>query len=367
MPDYLRYSDDLETPEADETEVIRKIIDVHANGMHTVRAEHGGDAGHSVRISHAKAHGFAKGELVIDANLPPELAQGLFATPGRHAVIVRMATVPGELLDDRQVSPARGFSVKVMDVPGPKLPGHEGSTTQDFVFNTGKAFLTGTAKAFLAAFTFNAEVVPHLPDVTKGIASVASRATNAALNVFGLNAAKLDFYGHPKYHPLSEAYYSQVPLRYGDYVAKMSFTPANAELKELYELPLAIEDENGLRTATVAYFKTHAAVFDVNVQLAVDETTTPIENAAKEWPEDVTPYRRVAQLVLPPQNAFDPARQDFVDFNLSFSPAHSLAAHRPLGSIMRARLATYPVLAKMRREENGKPQVEPSSVGQIPG
>ena len=52
--------------------------------------------------------------------------------------------------------------------------------------------------------------------------SATSRATNAALNAVGLNSANLDFFGHPPFHPLAEAYYTQAPLRYGNYVAKLA-------------------------------------------------------------------------------------------------------------------------------------------------
>ena len=47
------------------------------------------------------------------------------------------------------------------------------------------------------------------------------------LNAVGLNSGKVDFYGHPKFHPMAEAYYSQTAYRYGDYVAKFAVIPAN--------------------------------------------------------------------------------------------------------------------------------------------
>ena len=363
MPNYVRYSDDVETFAADEAETFQKIVDVMAKGMHNVKPK----AGEAVRVSHSKAHGFVKGELIVDADLPPELAQGLFARAGSHPVIVRLATVPGENLDDRKVSTPRGMAIKVLNAEGPKLPGHEGSTTQDFVLDTGKAFLVGTADAFLQAFKPNALIAPHLPEAAKGVTSAVSLATNKVLNAVGLNSAKLDFYGHPKYHPLAEAYYSQCAIRYGDYVAKLSITPANPALEALYERVLDITDENGLRLATVEYFRTNDAVYDVNIQLCTDTETMPVEDASVEWPEDQSPYRRVAKLVLPAQNAYDPARQDVVDHQMSFSPAHSLAAHRPLGSIMRARMAVYPALANMRRSENANKPLEPSDITQVPG
>jgi len=57
-------------------------------------------------------------------------------------------------------------------------------------------------------------------------------------------------------------------------------------------------------------------------------------------------------LAIPAQSVFDPAREAFFE-DLSFSPAHSLAAHQPLG-INRARLVVYKVLADLRHRENGK-------------
>ncbi len=158
-----------------------------------------------------------------------------------------------------------------------------------------------------------------------------------------------------------------MPIRYGEYVAKLAVLPANPDLQALFEKKIELTDENGLRTAVVNYFRNHGATYNVGVQLCTDLDKMPIEDATVEWPEDLSPYRLVAKLVLPPQNAFDPARQKVVDYNVAYDPAHSLAAHRPLGSIMRARLAAYPALSKARHQENNEPILEPTSLDQIPG
>jgi len=102
------------------------------------------------------------------------------------------------------------------------------------------------------------------------------------------------------------------------------------------------------------------------VQLCTDLERMPVEDASVPWPEDESPYVAVARLVLPPQNAYSPARQAFFDDVLSFQPAHALQAHRPLGSLMRARLATYQALSAYRHEQNHQKQVEPYSVDQVP-
>jgi hypothetical protein len=125
------------------------------------------------------------------------------------------------------------------------------------------------------------------------------------------------------------------------------------------------EDEDGLRTAVTRFFRRHGAEYEVAVQLCVDLDRMPVENPTAEWPEDESPYVPVARIALPPQEAFSAARQQFDD-NLSFCPAHSLAAHRPLGSVNRARLRAYRALGTGRRAENGRPVNEPRSIAEMP-
>ena len=351
---YVRFSDAVETVEPDEEELFDRIVGVMASGGKRVRERHG----RALRTSHAKPHGLLRGELRVEGGLPPELRQGLFAESRSYPVAVRMAQVPGELLDDRSVSTPRGMAIKVFDVPGQKLPQHAGETTQDFVLDTGKAFISATARTFLGAIS-GTEAATPLPEAAKAAVSTASRATNAALNAVGLNSAKLDFYGHPPRHPLAEAYYSQCAFRYGDYIAKLAVIPDMPELRRLAEEELHLEDENGLRNAVAEYLRDRPAEFVVAVQLCTDLDRMPVEDASTEWPEDESPYRPVARLVLPPQPAHDAERESSIDEAMSFCPSHSLTAHRPLGSIMRARIHAYEVLGRKRREINGRPIVEP--------
>jgi hypothetical protein len=226
-------------------------------------------------------------------------------------------------------------------------------------------FIAPGAKAFLVAISAT-ELAAPMPDAVKQAVSTTSRATNAALHAVGLDSAKLDFFGHPVRHPLAEAYYSQTPIRYGDYIAKLRVTPDTPGLRALREETFKPQDENGLRTAVVAFFRDNPAEFEIGIQLCTDLDRMPVENATVEWPEDESPYRPVARLILPPQIAYSPARRAFVDEELLFCPAHSLAAHRPLGSIMRARMRAYEVLGQARQEQNGRPTREPRSIAEMP-
>ena len=360
MSDFLMYRDDLEVIAPDEEETEQKIVAMMTDGMNLAKEKYG----RAVRISHAKAHALLKGELVVEDGLPPELAQGMFAKPGRYQVLVRMAQAPGELLDDSKLSTDRGMSVKVLGVQGPKLDGHTGET-QDWVFDVGKQFLAGGMKEFLQAFKPNAEIAPKLSDSVKGAVSTVARATNSVLNAVGANSEKLGFYGHPIVHPASEEYFSQTAYRYGNYVAKLGFFPASPALDALKEQPFEVNSPDGLREAMNTFFRSNPAEFDLRVQLNTGLEDMPIENAQAPWSEEQSPYRTVAHLVVPIQTAWDPATDAYYE-DLEFSPNHALAAHRPLGGINRSRLFVYSRLAARRLADNGKTAEKPTTLDEVP-
>ncbi|ACA15296.1 hypothetical protein M446_0738 [Methylobacterium sp. 4-46] len=355
---YARYADGLERRAADEDEVIARIIATMREEGRITRERYG----RAVRTSHAKSHGLAEGTLHVLDGLPPELRQGLFAEPRTYPVIARFSHVPGEYLDDRKVSAPRGLSLKIFGVEGERLPGHEGETTQDFILDTGTTFPAADAKAFLATIGALRRATPA-PVAVKQAVSAGARAANAVLNAVGLGSATLDFFGHPPYHPLAEAYYSQTPLRYGAYVAKLAVRPATEGLRALIGRTIDLSgDENALRHAVTDYLTTHPVAYEVAVQLCTDPARMPIEDASREWPEAESPYRPVARLVLPAQ---DSQGRIGKEEDLAFCPSHTLAAHRPLGSINRARLRAYEAMGTLRRQENGRSTAEPRTVAEI--
>lgn len=336
MATYALYSPDVEDVDDDESELADKIIAVMSKGAAIVEKREG----RPLRASHAKAHALAEGQLEVAADLPPELAQGLFARPGTYRTVVRLAHVPGELLDDREVSTPRGLAMKVLDVDGDFLPTPSGERTQDWVLDTGESFNARNAKTFLAQIT-QTEASTPMPEGVKGVVSAVSTATNVALNAIGLNSAILDFFGHPKLNPLTETYYSQAPLRFGDYIAKLRVRPLTAVPDE----EIAINEADGLRDIVTTELASRDATFAVEIQLCTDLDSMPIENASAVWSQDTSPYRQVATLKIPAQDTNPVGRDDAP----SFSPAHSLKEHRPLGSVMRARMRVYEVMASRRR------------------
>lgn len=360
---YVSYRPDVEVLLEDEDQIMSDIIASMTRLNGRTREMYG----HNVRVSHAKSHGLAVGELTVMDNLSEPLAQGLFAKDATYPVIVRLANVPGEVITDA-VNTQRGFAFKILGVNGPMIAGHEGQNTQDFVLDSGTTYFPNAdAKSFLMQHRL-AEHFPQFPDVVKEAVSDLSLVANEALKAVGTDSAKLDFFGDSRIHPMAEAYYSQVPIRYGNYIAKLAVVPVSPAQRALAKANAEVDgdkDPNALRTATVSYLRENDAEFDVRIQLCTDLEKMPVEEATKEWSEEDSPYKTVARIRLPKQEAYSEARQQYVEA-LSFSPAHCLEAHRPLGSIMRARLKAYTEMSRLRRQGNNQPLTEPGSIDQVP-
>jgi hypothetical protein len=95
---------------------------------------------------------------------------------------------------------------------------------------------------------------------------------------------------------------------------------------------------NSVKDSIVAFFEKETAVWELRFQPCTNLTKMPVEDASVEWDE-----------------------------HLSFNPWHSLASHRPLGSIMRARFKSYQASSQFRHTAEGRPMVEPRSIEELPG
>ena len=185
-----------------------------------------------MRGVHAKGHAIVKGKLEVLSGIAPALAQGLFAAPGSYDALLRFSTLPGDILDD-SISVPRGLAVKLFDVSGDRLPGSEADTTQDFILVNGPAFAAPTPKAFLANLKMLAKTTDSGEGLKKGLSAVL-QTVDAALETVGIQSPTIQTLGGaPNTHPLGETYYTQVPLRHGNYIAKISIAPVSPNLTEL--------------------------------------------------------------------------------------------------------------------------------------
>lgn len=359
----LRFEPSFETVEEDEAETTASLLE-SLQGIAETTTTH---CKHAMRSVHAKSHGLIRGELRVLDNLPPELAQGLFAEAGSYPVVMRLSTSPGDILDD-SVSTPRGLAVKVMGVEGERLDGSESDVTQDFVMVNGPAFLVKDAKSFVK----NLSLLEKTTDKAEGLKKIFSATLRGVEKVIesvgGQSGTIMALGGHPETNILGETFYSQVPILYGAYMAKLCVAPISPELTALTKAPLDINGKpNALRQAVLDFFADNDAEWEVRIQLCTDLDKMPIDDASAVWPEDVSPYIAVARITAPAQQTWSEDRSIAIEDGLSFSPWHGLAAHRPLGSLNRVRKTVYATMAKARESYNGVSVTEPKSLDDITG
>ncbi|MGH8089279.1 MAG: catalase, partial [Stenotrophomonas sp.] len=222
----VAYSPDVERPEPDEQATIAELVKVFTD-MAGVVADH---EGHAHRAVHAKGHALLRGRFRVLDGLAPELRQGLFAAPAEYNALVRLSSPPAEQLPDT-VSTPRAMAVKVLDVPGPRVEGGDELHSQDFLMVNGPAFNTPGISGFLRSAKLLAATTERMPR-TKQVLSATLRGTEAALEAVGGQSATLKALGgEPQHHPLGETFFTQVPFRYGPYMAKFSWVPVSPGLK----------------------------------------------------------------------------------------------------------------------------------------
>lgn len=122
---------------------------------------------------------------------------------------------------------------------------------------------------------------------------------------------------------------------------------------------------DAMRMALEETLRTQEVRFDFQVQLRTSEQTMPIEDATIEWPESESPFRTVAQLVLPIQE-IELRRQQEAYTNLAFTVWHALAAHRPLGGINRVRRRAYALSSAWRRQQGAAMPEDPAGSNNSP-
>lgn len=356
------YDSSYEFPEENETETRDDLVKT-LRGISETTFKH---SHHATRNVHAKSHGLLVGELKILDDLPAFLKQGLFAKPATLPVVMRFSTIPGDVLDDN-VSTPRGLAIKVIGVEGERLLGAEDAVTQDFVLANGPVFLTKGAKQFLSKLKILAPTTDKVPGLKRALSTVLQGTEKLIEAVGGKSATIISMGGHPENHILGETYFSQVPILYGQYMAKISVVPVSPSLQKLVQAPVDLTDKpNGLREAVVDFFAENTAEWELRVQLCTDVEKMPIEDASIEWSQELSPFIVVARITAKPQIAWSDARAKTVDDAMSFSPWHGIAAHRPLGAIMRVRKMAYEMSARFRAEHNQIKVIEPKSLQDLP-
>ena len=325
------YSDDVEVIPADEEQTFSQIVDVMQTLMHAKSSRYGD----RVRDVHVKSHGSVHAEFRVLDGLPPELAQGLFATPKAYSARIRFSNASpirqSDLLPD-----GRGLAIKV-DLKQPE----SGATTQDFLMANHPTFLARDAADYLQLQQLRVQLM------RQGIFAVHRTLTGDSWNPgqwrwrAAWSAASVATQ-IPR-HPAGYTYFSMTPFRYGNFVAKFRTQPHVGS--EGSWLLSAAWQSDALHQALKKTLSERELRLEFQVQLRTLPETMPIEDATREWRDRESAYRTVAEIVIPKQKVID------LGDDLTFNVWHALDAHRPLGGINRSRRAAYAASVAWRKTE----------------
>jgi hypothetical protein len=275
------------------------------------------------RALHRKQLVAAKGTLQVLADLPDFARHGLFANAGGYDVWVRLSNGGMDHASDRKPD-IRGFSFRVLGVKGESALGNGPAKSQDFALINQEKFAFPKSDEFVdfvVAASHGGGALLKFMVQRYGLLGAAKKLAQTA-KTFG--APFGGFAAHPMF--------SAAPIACGPYAVRVRLVPAADNGAPVQGKPADWSAEFCSRLST------KALRWDLQLQPYVSEALTPIEDASVNW---TTPYSTVARLTLPVQDpSADPAFAQQVE-DAVFDPWQALAAHRPLGDVMRARKVVY--------------------------
>ena len=310
-----------------EVELVREMI-----GILERKLARDYPAGSTLRAAHPKSLGVLHGSLTVEEHLPADLTVGVFQPGRRYDCWLRSSNASAKPQSDA-VPDLRGLAIKLLGATG--AGDADVPRGQDFVLLSHPSMPLGTVPLFRDAIYSAVESSPLLL-LAKFVLTGHARALWELKKASGCPTSPLDI-----------RYWSTTPYLLGkDQAVKYALIPTS---RQRSKRPDAYTDAY-LTDAMVAHLARHEASFDFCVQLRQDGM--PIEDAGRRWSESDSPLVKVATLKIPRQKFRTVERRNLGE-SLSFSPAHALPAHRPIGGLNRAREAIYATLSAFRHQRDG--------------
>jgi hypothetical protein len=302
------------------------------------------------RAAHAKTIGVLNGTFEVKP-LPPEYRQGIFAEPRELPARIRLSNGSEDLKADGDRD-ARGLAIRV------ELPGSLGfdeelqavlpnpvAGRQDFVLFSYPTFFASSVRRFVMLLGI-LRAQDWKQALRCGLFFLLSRAALREL-VAAVGALSLRLR-----HSLLAEYHSGTAYRFGpDFVAKYSVMAAEpARFERLRAetgpdfLSSALRASLVERSIELRFYVRLLPVADL--RFASPSIVDLVEDPTFDWDAFGAEKVHVATLSIG-QGALDSVDQSQGE-QLSFSIWNALRAHRPLGSLNRARFLAYPLSARRR-------------------
>jgi hypothetical protein len=294
--------------------------------------------GRAQRAFHVKSHAGLHATFTVSDGVPEDARFGVFAAPRSFAARVRISNGFSAARADWWPD-LMGFSVRLLDVSGPRLVDDAAGAIQDFVAldqpslpaqDGEQLFVISTSIANLLSAPF---VVVRALGFAHALVVAWWSVRLAWKRLWTASAA-------------TEAYYSIVPITIGPHAIKFSWRPRERAAKRFMG-PLA--GRNYVRRDLARRLAGGEVAFDFLVQFYADAQTTPIDGAAA-WSEAAAPCVKLGELVLARVDLDDPAThaEERALDGAAFSAWHGIDAHRPIGNIQRTRRDVYAASARYR-------------------
>ncbi len=301
------------------------------------------------RAAHAKTIGVLRATFRVEP-LPPEYRQGIFSEPREFPALVRLSNGSEDIKPDGDRD-ARGLAVGV-ELPAslgsdeelvPVLPDFTGR--QDFVLFSHPTFFASSVRRFVMLLGI-LRAQDWKQALRSGFFFLLSRAAPREL-VAAIGALSLRVR-----HSLVAEYHSGTAYRFGkDFVAKyslMALSPARlagprAEGEPNF-LASALRQSLGEQALELGFYVRLLPVADP--RFASRSVVDLVEDPTFDWDAFGAEKVHVATLSIQ-RDALDSVDQSEGE-RRSFNVWNALVAHRPLGSLNRARLLAYPLSARRR-------------------
>ena len=267
------------------------------------------------RALHRKKLMALAGTVEILAGLPDHARHGVFAAPGRHRALVRLSHGAPDVAANRTPD-IRGFALKVLDVSGEGALGGTADHQDFLMINNDRLGVSDIG-----------EFVDFVEALTKGqLAGILHlfRAHGLAggwtrlRELFAAMSKKFDSFAGERFNTVA-------PVCVGPYAARVRLKPVGSPPPRQPRTDLVDDLRQRLARGPLTW--------DLELQFFVDEAVTPIEDVSTAWPDGQTPVITVGRLTL---------TEEAPDLEaMKFDPWSGLAAHRPLGAVMRARKGAY--------------------------
>ena len=328
-------SESLYPNEAATAQQIADIIEM------SIRKQYASDI--ALRDAHPKAHGCVRAEFKINETLPQNLIQGVFIPGKTYQAWIRFSNGSSNAKQADIKKDARGMAIKLLAVSGKNLS-DESTSTQDFIMINHPVFFANDPARYL---TF--------------IQDINSDKFLKKLHIpfaLGMKGTWIAFNTRNKIsNPLQTRYWSMVPYQLGlgahRQAVKYSARACSAIVSPIPTTP----QKDFLRDALRTSLQKGDACMEFLVQPRTLSSMS-VEDSMTEWKEDQAPFYKVATIRIP-QQVFDTPEQNKFCENLSFTPWHALAEHKPLGAVNRMRKVIYDQISRVRHEMNSTERLEP--------